>query len=247
MRRSILIAVCGAVAWASALPGAAAAASVKTPAVKLLACTPDEHSAVFQGRMVSVPATDRMAMRYSLLSQTGAKAEVRLKVPGLSRWRRSKLGVSVYAWKQEVLNLAVGAAYRVQVDFRWFDADGVVIRTARRRSTQCSQFSHLPNLRIQLVGSAPTATAGSVRYRVRVDNDGGVAASGASVQLAVDGGVAETKPLETLAPGDWRVLGLIGPACVRWVEATADPANAVTEVTESDNLHSLACADLARR
>jgi CARDB protein len=245
MRRSILIAACGAVALASALPGSALASAVKSPAVKLISCTPDEHSAVYQGRMATIPGADRMAMRYVLLSQVPGKAEARVRVPGLSRWRRSKPGVGAFAWRQELLNLAVGATYRVQVDFRWFDTSGDVVRSVRRRSVTCRQFSDLPNLRVQVMGVGVTTMEGVVRYRVRVDNSGAVTAFGAVVRLSVDGAVARTQTLTALAAGESRTVGLLGPPCGRWVEAAADPDNSIVEVSESDNTHSLACADLA--
>lgn len=246
MRRSILIAVCGAVAVATALPGSAPAAPIvgKTPAIKLISCTPEEHGAVYQGRMASISGTDHMAMRYTLFSQVPGKAEARVRVPGLSRWRRSKPGVGAFAWKQELLNLAVGATYRVQVDFRWYDAEGTVLRTTRKRSTTCRQFSDLPNLRVQLMGTGPTSTEGVVRYRVRVDNTGALGAYGAVVRLSVDGAAAQKQTLGALAAGESRTISLFGPACQRWVEAAADPDNTIVEVSESDNTHSLACADL---
>jgi hypothetical protein len=247
MRRSILIAACGAVALASAPPGNASAAAPivgKTPAIKLLSCIPEEHGAVYQGRMASIEGSDHMAMRYALLSQTPGKAEVRVRVPGLSRWRRSKPGVGAFAWKQELLNLAVGATYRVQVDFRWYDAAGTVVRTTRRRSTTCRQFSDLPNLRVQLMGAGTTTTDGIARYRVRVDNGGAVTAYGAAVRLSVDGAVAQSQTLGALAAGESRTVSILGPVCGRWVEAAVDPDNAIVEVSESDNMHSLACADL---
>jgi hypothetical protein len=249
MRRSILIAACGAVALVTALPGSAPAAAIagKSPAIKLVSCTPEEHGAVYQGRMASIPGTDRMGMRYTLFSQAPGKAELRVRVPGLSRWRRSKPAVGTFAWKQELLNLAVGATYRVQVDFRWYDVDGTVIRTTRKRSASCRQFSDLPNLRAQLVGAGATSVDGVVRYRVRVDNSGAVTANGAAVRLSVDGSAAQTQSLGALAAGESRTVSLYGPACQRWADAAADPDNTIVEVSESDNLHSLACADLPSR
>jgi hypothetical protein len=253
MRRSILIAACGAVALATALPGSALGATpiagkapivAKTPAIKLVSCTADEHSAVYQGRMAAIAATDHMAMRFVLLSQVPGKAETRVRVPALSRWRRSKPGVGAFGWKQELLNLAVGATYRVQVDFRWYDVAGTVLRTTRRRSTPCRQFSDLPNLRVQLLSAGSSSMDGVARYRVRVDNSGAVTAFGAAVRLSVDGSVAQTQTLTTLAAGESRTISLFGPVCGRFVQAAADPDNTIVEVSESDNMHSLACQDL---
>lgn len=249
MCRSILIAACGAVALASALPGSAVAATPivgKTPAIKLVSCTADEHGAVYQGRMATIADADRMAMRFTLLSQVPGKAETRVRVPALSHWRRSKPGVGAFAWKQELLNLAVGATYRVQVDFRWYDAEGTVIRTLRKRSSACRQFSDLPNLRVQLVGAAPSSMDGVARYRVRVDNSGAVTALGAAVRLSVDGAVAQTQTLASLAAGESRTISMFAPVCGRWAEAAVDPDNAIVEVSESDNVQSLACQDLPR-
>lgn len=269
MRRRIFLTVaCGAVAIASALPGTALARGVtstpapplgivtapaavttptKSPVVKLVSCTPAEHEAVYQARMATIPEADHMAVRFALISQIPGKAEVRIRVPALSKWRKSKSGVGTFAWKQELLNLAAGATYRVSVDFRWLSADGAVVRKTRVRSAPCRQYSDLPNLKPTLVGSMGSATPGMRRYRVRVDNTGAATASGASLRLAVDGTVAQTQPLAALAAGESRVVTIVGPACGSWVEATVDPDDAVVELSESDNVHALACADVARR
>lgn len=274
-RRTILIACCGAVALASALPGAAAFAHApttvalpgatlphtyssppagtsvtpvtKSPVVKLVSCTPEEHEAVYQARMAQIPDADHMGVRFTLLSQVPGKLETRVKVPALSRWRKSKPGVGTFAWKQELLNLAAGATYRVQVDFRWFDAAGAVLRKSRTRSAPCRQYSDLPNLTVKLVSSSPAAVEGMSRYRVRVENVGAATASGASLRLSVDGTVAQTQPLAALAAGESRTVPVVGPACTQWVEAAVDPDDGVVELSESDNTHSFACADFARR
>ena len=265
-RRTILIAACGAVAVASALPGvapvhgatltpppwtasapSAVTTPTKSPVVKLVSCTPEEHEAVYQARMATITGADSMAVRFSLLSQVPGKAEVRVRVPALTKWRKSKSGVGTFAWKQELLNLAAGATYRVSVDFRWLSVDGEVLRRTRVRAAPCRQYSDLPNLKPTLVGSVPGAAPGTTRYRVRVDNDGAATASGASLRLSVDGTVAQTQPLATLAAGESRVVTVVGPACGGWVEAAVDPDDAVVELSESDNVHMLACADLARR
>lgn len=275
-RRTTIIACCGAVALASALPGGDAIAHVsaaatlpgatlphvsstppagtavtpvppKSPVVKLVSCTPEEHEAVYQARMAQIPGADHMGVRFTLLSQIPGKLEARVKVPALSRWRKSKPGVGTFAWKQELLNLAAGATYRVQVDFRWFDAAGEVLKRSRSRSAACRQYSDLPNLKVKLIGSAPTAVEGMSRYRVRVDNDGAATASGGSLRLSVDGTVAQTQPLAALAAGESRIVPVVGPACTQWVEAVVDPDDVVVELSESDNMHSFACADFARR
>jgi subtilase family serine protease len=72
-------------------------------------------------------------------------------------------------------------------------------------------------------------------------------ASGASLRLSVDGTDEQTQPLAALAAGESRIVAVVGPACTQWVEAAVDPDDAVVELSESDNTHSFACADFARR
>jgi hypothetical protein len=248
MRRWTFIAVAGALALSAALAGPAASApDAKVASVKLLSCSLGDQSAVFQGRMTRVGGADHMALRYTLLSKLPNQAETRVRVPGLGRWHSSKTGVGTFAFKQQVLNLAAGGAYRVRVEFRWLDAGGAVLRTAKRRSPACRQPAPLPDLRIEISGAKPTKNAGIWRYWLRAGNTGAGSVSNVAVRLSVDGAVVDVETVALLGSGVWGPVIVRGPACESSVDADIDPDGVVAETTETDNHAHVACADVIRR
>src|SRR6266540_3891520 len=114
MRRALLTAALAA----AALPAAATAAASLPASVKLVTCSVAEHDAAFYARMQEVPSASRMAMRFTLLEQTGGDATTRVKIPGLRRWHWSKPGVKRFGYRQNFRNLPENASHRVRVNFR---------------------------------------------------------------------------------------------------------------------------------
>jgi len=243
MRRRLLTAIAVATA-ALAAATTPAMGGPKLPAtVKVKDCSIENESALFIARMRQVGGSDRMALRIRLLekSETGFHL---LKAPGLGRWRKSKPAVGTFAYRQAVRGLESGSLYRAEVDFRWYDAEGAVVGTARRRSPACRQFDVLPNLTATPVGTKAMRQDGVVRYLVLVTNEGIAPATGVPVRLSVDGDVVDTVTVPLLAPAERRVLTIQGPACTTSVTAEADPAGVIVESSESDNAHQIACTDL---
>ena len=162
-----------------------------TAIAKVARCSTVLDEAVFQGRMRKLPGTERMAMRFTLLQRTGLG-------PGSRRWRppASATGASpspdvrAFGYKQAVRNLAEGSLYRVQVDFRWYDADRKLQWQARRKSATCPELDALPNLRVKLPGVYHTPAPATDRYAIRVTNFGAAEAQGVLARLSVDGTVA---------------------------------------------------------
>jgi hypothetical protein len=239
MRRALLIAALAA----AALPAAAGAAPAPA-SVKLVECSFDEHSAAFYARMHQVPGSTRMALRFTLLEETGADAVTRVKVPGLRRWRFSKAGVKAFAYRQGFRNLPENASHRVRVEFRWYDANGKEVERARRRSSRCNQFVELPNLVARIVAILPTEVAGVLRYEATVRNSGKAAATGVPVRLTVDGKVVDTVTIASLDPGEQRSVAIRGPQCHSLVRLEADPEQAIAESSDADNVFELGCATL---
>jgi hypothetical protein len=246
-----------AAAALAALAAAAAPAAGSTPAgvdlalaapatVKVLDCSRESRSASFRARMGQIVGGERMALRFTLLERRLGRFEV-LHAPGLGRWRRSKPGVGAFGYRQTVRGLAAGSVYRMQVDYRWLDAEGRVVARARRRSAPCRQFADLPNLTARLVDVARSGQPGVSRYRVRLANTGVAAASSPAVRLAVDGAVVDTETLVSLAPFERRLLTFHGPECQSSVTVAADPDGVLVEAAEDDNVQTLACADLPAR
>jgi hypothetical protein len=230
---------------AAALVGGATTASAGevTASVKLRACSIEDASALFVARMHQVAGGDHMWLRFKLLEKSGSGFHS-LKAPGLGRWRKSKPGVGVFAYRQAVRGLEKGSLYRAEVDFRWYDAGGDVIQTAKRRSRACRQFDVLPNLTAKPVGVKTLSQEGVVRYRVLVTNEGIATATGVPVRLTVDGDVVDTVTVASLAPAERRVIAIQGPACTRSVKAEADPDGVIVESSEGDNSREVACSAL---
>jgi hypothetical protein len=212
--------------------------------VKVSSCSRFDHTAAFYARVHRLAGTDRMAMRFTLLERSADEDYGPVRAPGLGRWRKSKPGVRAFGYRQRVRGLADGSLYRMQVDFRWYDADGELLRRSRRRSRVCSQAGPLPNLRAKVVGAARTQIDGVTRYQVRVANRGRAAADQVGVRFAVDGSAVDTQTVERLEPGAVAFLSFRGPDCESGVEATVDPDGTVLETIEDDNVQSLSCAEL---
>ncbi|MEA2332327.1 MAG: hypothetical protein QOH58_2465 [Thermoleophilaceae bacterium] len=240
-RLAIFVLLVAAFVGATAAP---AAAEGRVPAgVKLADCSVDEASAMFVARMRLLPGSERMWLRFRLLEK-GAAGYRSLKAPGLGRWRKSKVGVGAFAYRQEVRGLQAGTLYRAQVDFRWYDDAGILVETARRRSSACRQFDALPNLTATPIAAVPGSRPGVVRYRVLLTNEGVAPAAGVALRLSVDGAVADTVVIPSLLPAERRVVTILGTACTRSVVAAADPDGLIIESSETDNAREVRCADL---
>ena len=236
----------------AALVTAAAAAAVATPAVgdarplasvRLNDCSIEGRSALFVARMHQVSGSRRMWLRFKLLEKGDAGLRL-VKAPGLGRWRKSKPDVGTFAYRQAVKGLEAGSLYRAQVDYRWYDADGNLLQTFRRRSAPCRQFDVLPNLAATPFATKALRQQGVVRYRVLVTNEGIATATGIPVRLTVDGAVVDTVTVAKLEPAERLVIGIQGPQCTESVKTEADPDGVIVESSEGDNAHEVACSAL---
>ena len=218
---------------AAALPAAPAS-------VKLADCSVEDNSAAFYARMRPVPDADRMWMRFTVQERHDGAYEP-LHVRGLSRWHRSKPGVSAFGYRQRVRGLHPGGAYRATVSFRWYSADGELVERTRRTSRVCRQYEQVPNLTSAVGGFGPTKVPGVVRYLMRVANTGAAPAADVEARLSVDGGVVDTVTISSLDPGASREVAVLGPACTSTVSSSADPEGVIVESSEDDNDHTVDC------
>ena len=232
-----------ALALTAALPAAPAAARTPSATARVLQCstglTAADRLAVFRGAARRVAGTDRMWIKFKLQERTPGARFRSITAPGLSVWRRSRSGVRRFAVRQRVLALGEGAAYRVAVYFRWYDADGNLLRRARRISPACRQDGELPDLQVSRVGGRPVN--GTFRYAVDVVNRGSAASAATTLALSVDGDVVDTPALGPLAPGETIRLFVNGPACDGSVKARVDPGDVVAEADERNNSRVVAC------
>jgi archaellum component FlaF (FlaF/FlaG flagellin family) len=223
-----------------------AGASAKAPAaVHLKSCTtgskPSERSATFKSWMHTVPGAERMAVRFKLVSEstTGASAQ-RVESPAaLSEWHRSRRGVTRYVYSQTIKRLEQGTSYGVVVRYRWYDANGEIIKRAKRTSDQCVQSGDLPNLIVSGVTYDP-AEIGTWHYGVTVKNKGKAVAENFVTTLIFDGAVVDERTVESLAAGDSTTVELNGPPCLH-LRAIVDSEHTVTERHEDDNSFSSTC------
>jgi len=185
-------------------------------------------------------------MRFTLLEKRAAGFEA-LSAPGLGRWHKSKPGVGAFGYRQTVRGLQQGASYRMQVNYRWYSAEGELLARARRRSVACRQFERLPNLTASVVEAKETNVEDVLRYGVTVANTGEAAASDVAVRMAVDDDVLDTVTLGFLRPGESRLLGFRGPRCTASVSVAVDPDGILVESSEEDNVQQLSCADVPAR
>jgi hypothetical protein len=211
--------------------------------VSLRSCDREAREAVFSGRMARVRGSSRMWMRFTLQERAaGADAYTRLRAPGLGRWRKSRAGVRRFVHRQRVRGLTEGSVYRTVVDFRWLDADGDVVRRARRRSRACLPSGALADLSVARITSLPAFAPGTAVYRVRLTNRGDAPARSFGVSLAVDGAVVDTQTVGRLGAHHSRSLDFTGPTCTASARAVVDPDGTVAESDETDNAHAIRCA-----
>ena len=234
--------IIGALSCAAVL-GLAGPATPAKPAhgVVVGACNKLDRSAAFVGKMRGVQDTERMWMRFALLERAlPAEGFQAVVVPGLDVWHKSRPGVKRFSFRQHVRALSEAAIYRAAVEFRWYDEEGELIRQTVQRSRRCRQPGTLPNLHVKRIGRRPSG-----QYFVRVGNDGHDMATGASVQLFVDGQDAGTVDLPDIAPDAVAAAPFDGPDCVGSVQAVVDPTASVRESVEDDNARTAPCAELS--
>jgi hypothetical protein len=222
---------------AVALLAAPAAASAAGPAsVALTACVPRERAAEFEARMEKVEGAARMKLRFTLEARKAGRNWRRVSAPELGGWRTADAATTRYISSRRVTALVGPASYRTLVRFRWVDADGHTVARARARSKSCWQPDHRPNLKLRALsfeGDAETT------YVVLVANTGRSATG--PFDLALSG--LPTQALESLEPGQERLVEVVGPQCGRGtaVTATADPVDLVDERSERDNALTRRC------
>jgi CARDB protein len=156
---------------------------------------------------------------------------------------RSEPGRTGFIYTKTVRALRAPGAYRASVRFRWYDADGRVVRRAGRRTRLCRQPDPRPDLQAATLTAAPGLGPATVTYLLTVRNAGRGAAGPFAVGLTTAGMPQSPVVVSGLAPGESRVVELAGPRCApgSTVRFVLDPANAVAESDEADDVVDRAC------
>jgi hypothetical protein len=227
-------------AASEAEPTRAAGAAASGAEAVLTGCeraTVDRDGAAdFEARMDRVAGAARMQVRFRL--QVRSKRRwVRVPAPGFDQWVTSDPGVARYVYGKRVEGLLAPGAYRVQVRFRWLDADGHAIESERDNSGVCRQPDPRPNL--TLIGLRATRAG----YIAQVLNNGRSPALDFSLALAVGGEPAGSVEVSGVPAHQSRFIAIPGPACAPGAEVVveADPGQAVAEAAEDDNVLRRVC------
>jgi hypothetical protein len=130
-----------------ALLATAAGATARTPtplSARLAECTTgqrvDERAATFTASMPAIPGARRLWMRFSLQVRVPPdRRYARVPLGTWRRWERTDPGRPGFIYTKRVEGLTGPAVYRAVVRFRWSDADGHVLRRARRVTRGCHQ------------------------------------------------------------------------------------------------------------
>ena len=213
------------------------------PALRMVTCaTPDgsiSGSVRYEARMKSIPGADRMTIRFDLFEKADDDGFRRVST---GETHKSRRGVSDFRWEHKFEGLRQGGTYRVKVVYRWLDANGEEIGSARRRGEPCKQPAGDPNLRVSDISVERGDLPGAALYRVTVVNRGDAEARGVAVLLRVDGEVVdESEVIEALDPGESQVVDFVGPRCRESLRAVVDPKDVIDESGEDDNIRSADC------
>jgi hypothetical protein len=229
-----------------ALLAPAPAAAARPPAKALLVdCERGEEPAgTFAGEMRSVLGASRMQMRFKLQVRTPERSRwTGVAAPGFGTWLSSDAGTSRYVYTKRVENMVGPGSYRVQIRFRWLDAAGRTVGTAKAHSRRCRQPDPRANLIVEDIAVEPAADGSRSAYVVLVSNTGRGEAEPSSLTLRVGPAWLPAAPVAALAPGEFTLVAFDGPVCTPGdrLVALADPDEAVDERSERDNRFRTPC------
>lgn len=243
MRRLVLIATLAALACAAT----ASAAVSPVVSAKLGACqsgaTPDARYALYRTSMEAIAGTERMSVRFDLsMRATDTAPYTTATAPGLGEWITSAPGVDIFRYRKQVTNLTPGT-YRTVVSFRWTNAKGKVIASAKRTTAACVQPDTRPALAIGTLDFAKVSDPALLRYIVPVRNDGRADAGPFDVSLSIDGIVQDPVTVTGLAAGTTQTVTFVALRCKGGadVRIQLDPGARIDEADRSDNTKMAGC------
>jgi hypothetical protein len=199
---------------------------------------PSDRYAVFTGSMPSDTGVTAMAMRFNLLERTPGGSWTAVSLPHWGVFERTtKAGVPGFIFAKRVQQLAAPARFRAVIDFRWFDANGQLLRSARRTSPVCRQPDPRPDLHVNRVIFAGQRLSGVV-----VGNRGRGDAAAFAVTVSRSGASA-TQTVDSLPVGAERTLAFDIGRCTAGepIRIALDPAGAIDEADKADDSVTVAC------
>lgn len=248
MRRIALIGSLLALAGAGAVAVAQGQSSTQSPLrAHLAACETGpaaaDRFAVFTGSMPTATGVAAMAMRFDLYERRPGSGFERVSLPNWGVWAKTtERNAPGFIFTKRVEQLAAPAAFRAVVSFRWFDAKGKLLRSARRTSETCIQPDQRPDLHVKRVilpkDKGPT--------RIVVRNRGLSAAGSFGVEagrIAKGSQATAGTSVSGLLAGEQTTVALRLGRCKPGdaVTVTVDKAGQVDEVHEDDNVVTVRC------
>jgi hypothetical protein len=200
--------------------------------------SPADRFAVFTGSMPTGPGVHAMAMRFDLFERQPGGGWTAVSLPRWGVWEKTaKAGVPGFIFAKRVEQLAAPAGFRATVSFRWLDAAGNVLRTARRTSRVCHQPDPRPDLHVKRV-----IFTASGAPKVVVVNRGLGDAGPFSISVTRQEFVA-TRTVDGLVSGAKRTLGFPVGRCTAGepIQVVLDPSGQVDEAIESDDAITVDC------
>lgn len=221
------------------------------------AAQPDGRSISVRAVMRPVAGTQKMEMRFELLSRSSPGAAfAEVAGSGLESWISPPdptLGQrpgDVWIVPDLVRNLPAPAAYRYRVSFRWTGTGGKILATAARTTRDCHQPLFRPDLLVSSIAieALPDQPAMD-KYVATIENDGQAPAVGPfSVTFTHGPGPSATPPttpttttktIQRLYAGPSNEVNLtfFGPACTASTAPTVvvDPDSTVDESDFTNN------------
>ena len=197
-----------------------------------------DRYAVFTGSMPSDTGVAAMAMRFNLLERTPGGSWTAVSLPHWGVFERTtRAGVPGFIFAKRVQQLAAPARFRAVIDFRWFDANGQLLRSARRKSPVCRQPDPRPDLHVTRVIFTGQRLSGVV-----IANRGRSDAAAFLVTVSRSAASA-TQTVDSLPAGAERTLAIAIGRCTAGepIRIALDPAGAIDEADKADDSVTVAC------
>jgi hypothetical protein len=205
---------------------------------------PTGRSVTVRAVMRPITGTERMQIRFELLSNSSSTGVGSVAGKDLNTWispldpTLGQLPGDRWIIPIEVRNLPAPADYHYRVSFRWIGTRGRVLATKTRRTADCFQPELRPDVVLGSIAVEPIpAKPAKEQYVATIANKGRTAASGFAVMFASGGSVPITKIVQRLAAGAIREVTFVGPTCGPATAPTivVDPSQTVPQADYTDD------------
>jgi hypothetical protein len=238
---------------------AAAAVSADPPRSQLnkfmcvTALDPPSRAMSVTAVMRPLSGTSKLQIKFQLYSRSSStRPFTRVRGGDLNRWvspsdptlgRRS---ADVWTVIKQVVDLKAPATYRLRAIFRWIGAHNKTLGTMVRTSPSCYQPELRPDLQVKTISvEAVPGNPNANEYVAVIRNRGATAAGPFQVQF-IDGSVAKSHSVTSLAAHSTIRERFLGPLCTSGpATVKADPVGAVDDYDPSNNSLSVTCSSTA--